>query len=459
MATLTRSTTSLNRLDSGSFLDLNQYKRAIKRLEAGHQSLSDVAQALKDRAVIEQQYSTALKKWADKYGSIFTKGGEYNTTREACVDLLAEARGVADIHETCSQSLVGQTQKKIKSWQKDHYHTKITGGFKEVNSCEKEFKKAQKPWEMLLRAQKKAKDGYYDACKQQRSAEQSLQNMTMDLENAKREGKDETAYNQKIGKQKIQLTKKEEAVVATREKYKAAVNKCTQEKDKYVDDVKTVYEKTQLDEANRLKFVREIFFDFHQRVNISTSQAFKSIYETHEVALNKLNYEADLAWWHNTNGMGVQMQWPSFEDYDPEAALNTVAHNQNQRASKHVAIDNQIQGTGYRSTLQNPPSFNNTFQEEFHEPVHTYDKPPQQIPQAGDHEDTYNNNKPMSIQAAESITVEAIYEYHAQESDEINLAVGQRLVRLEDEDSQGWCRGRADDGKEGLFPANYVRVV
>merc|ERR1711936_1257899 len=132
-----------------------------------------------------------------------------------------------------------------------------------------------------------------------------------------------------------------------------------------------------------------------------------------------------------------------FDEYDPDAALKTVAYNQSQRASKHLAIENSIQATSYK------PSTNGGWGDEFKEPEPKAAEQPINTGSTGDAALETNNNK------SETITVEAIYDYTAQEGDEINLSVGQRLIRLEAEDSQGWCRGKADNGEEGLFPANY----
>lgn len=38
------------------------------------------------------------------------------------------------------------------------------------------------------------------------------------------------------------------------------------------------------------------------------------------------------------------------------------------------------------------------------------------------------------------------------------LYKGDIFEKLEDEDDQGWCKGRKD-GRVGLYPANYIEVL
>ena len=43
-------------------------------------------------------------------------------------------------------------------------------------------------------------------------------------------------------------------------------------------------------------------------------------------------------------------------------------------------------------------------------------------------------------------------------SDHQILLAGDIFEKLEDEDEQGWCKGRKD-GRVGLYPANYVEMA
>jgi len=52
----------------------------------------------------------------------------------------------------------------------------------------------------------------------------------------------------------------------------------------------------------------------------------------------------------------------------------------------------------------------------------------------------------------------AIYDYTAGNPDELTIKEGD-ILTIESQDENGWCKGRALDGKEGLFPFSYVEFL
>eukprot|EP00122_Pirum_gemmata_P020437 Pgem_evm1s19106 len=69
--------------------------------------------------------------------------------------------------------------------------------------------------------------------------------------------------------------------------------------------------------------------------------------------------------------------------------------------------------------------------------------------------DSYNNNaNSYTSNDLTGKTVRVDYEFRAENKDELNLRVGDRVTIVEKID-ENWYYGRTNDYREGMFPSNY----
>ncbi|XP_076273983.1 protein kinase C and casein kinase substrate in neurons protein Synd isoform X8 [Rhynchophorus ferrugineus] len=422
---------------SDSFWEPGNYKKTTKRIEDGYRLCTDLMTLANERADIEKNYAKSLKAWSKKWNDIIEKGPEYGTTEAAWKGVLGEADRRCDLHNKIRDCLTNDVMNKIKQWQKDTYHKSMMQ-IKEKKDMDDAFKKAQKPWSKLLQKVEKAKADYHTACKTEKSAA-----------NQERNASGDSSFSaDQVKKMQDRVQKSKEEVQKCKEKYEVALQEINQYNPKYMEDMTVVFDKCQELEAQRLNFIKTTLFDIHKYLNISQDPTLNQIYEELFHTINNADYEKDLKWWSNNHGVNMAMNWPQFEDYSSTkgSGKSKLAASKPNNAPVVVPPPQEVKPqpkpvespTNRTSTITNGSTTkmneSNPFEEEDWE-----------------NDALVDNGEP-------GIPVKALYDYDGAESDELSFKTGDIFEKLEDEDEQGWCKGRKD-GRVGLYPANYVEVV
>ncbi|KAF4531753.1 hypothetical protein B566_EDAN014493 [Ephemera danica] len=485
---------------SDSFWEPNNFKRTTKRIEDGYKLSGDLITLISERAEIEKNYAKSLKTWSKKWNDLIEKGPEYGTSEAAWKGVLIEADRLNDLHVKVRDNLYNDVIQQVKTWQKDNYHKSMIQ-IKERKEMEDQFKKAQKPWAKLLTKVNKAKADYHNACKMEKSAANQERNASGDS----------SLSPDQVKKMQDRVQKSKEEVQKGKEKYEAALQEINAYNPKYMEDMTVVFDKCQEVEAQRLQFFKEVLFTIHKHLNISQDPTLPQIYEEFYHTINNADAEKDLKWWSNNHGVNMAMNWPQFEvpgSFDNQAASSVCSEyteefreiakgkgkdpipagsitliNQrsvsedlpeyppvNNKASKKAAVSSRVISTDVTSDTKTEKS------SKVIEKVETTSKQTtitngtrqttSQSSQQGQQdsnpfdgeEEEWEEDGALRDNGEPGVPVKALYDYEGAESDELSFKQGEVFEKLEDEDEQGWCKGRKD-GRVGLYPANYVEPV
>ncbi|XP_018406364.1 PREDICTED: protein kinase C and casein kinase substrate in neurons protein 1 isoform X3 [Cyphomyrmex costatus] len=436
---------------SDSFWEPGNYKRTTRRIEDGHKLCDSLIALVQERAEIEKNYAKALKNWSKNWNDKIEKGPEYGTTEAAWKGILVESDRLCDLHLRVKENLCNDIVQQVKTWQKDAYHKSMMT-LKERKEMEDSFKKAQKPWAKLLQKVEKAKSEYHNSCKTERTAANMERNASADSSLSP----DQMARgSENVKKMQDRVQKSKEEVLKAKEKYEAALQEINQYNPKYMEDMTQVFEKCQEMEAQRLQFFKDVLFGIHKCMNISQDPVLPQIYEEFYHTINNADHEKDLKWWSNNHGINMAMNWPQFEEYPPvnnksksKSATRVISADGNHGDSKTDTISsskqssekNETDSVNRTTTITNGTNAkqeSNPFEEE------EWDE---------------DVGEPLVDNGEPGVPVRALYDYEGAEADELSFKQGDVFEKLEDEDEQGWCKGRKD-GKVGLYPANYAGLV
>ncbi|XP_044748475.1 protein kinase C and casein kinase substrate in neurons protein 1 isoform X2 [Coccinella septempunctata] len=450
---------------SDSFWEPNNYKKTTKRIEDGLKLTTDLISLISERAEIEKAYAKSLKTWSKKWNETIEKGPEYGTTEAAWKGVLVEADRRCDLHLRIKDNLMNMVVSSIKNWQKDNFHKSMMQ-LKEKKDMDDAFKKAQKPWVKLLQKVDKAKNDYHTACKTEKSA----------INQERNAAGDSSLSQDQVKKLQDRVQKSKEEVQKCKDKYEAALTEINQYNPKYMEDMTGEFEKCQEMEAVRLKFIKATLFDIHKYLNISQDPTLSQIYEELNHTINNADFEKDLKWWSNNHGVSMAMNWPQFEEYteefrdihkgkskDAPATGITLIHQRPVGEDVHefsannksrpvpsskttIPATNQENEVRKTDPAESPANRSSTITNGTNKEANPFE------------EEEWDESDALVDNGEPGVPVKALYDYEGAESDELSFKQGDVFEKLEDEDEQGWCKGRKD-GRVGLYPANYVEVI
>ncbi|NWS60014.1 PACN1 protein, partial [Chunga burmeisteri] len=405
-----------------SFWEVGNYKRTVKRIDDGHRLCNDLMNCVHERAKIEKSYAQQLTDWSKRWRQLIEKGPQYGSLEKAWGAIMTEADKVSELHQEVKNSLLNDDFEKVKNWQKDAYHKQIMGGFKEAKEAEDGFRKAQKPWAKKLKELETAKKAYHLACKEEKLA------MTREA-NSKAE-QSNTPEQQKKLQDKVEKCKQD--VQKTQEKYEKVLdelNKCTPQ---YIESMEQVFEQCQQFEEKRLNFLKEVLLDIKRHLNLAESSSYANVYRELEQTIRVSDAQEDLRWFRSTSGPGMPMNWPQFE-----VRLGTLVGVLAAPRGSWALRGRHDRGQTYSAEWSDDEGSNSFNTSEANGGTNPFDEE----------------------SAGKGVRVRALYDYDGQEQDELSFKAGDELTKLGEEDEQGWCKGRLDNGQLGLYPANYVEAI
>ncbi|XP_062852759.1 protein kinase C and casein kinase substrate in neurons protein 1 [Trichomycterus rosablanca] len=425
-----------------SFWEVGHYKRTVKRIDDGHRLCNDLMNCIQERAKIEKAYAQQLTDWSKRWRQLVERGPQYGSVERAWIAVMTETEKVSELHQDMKNNLINEDFEKVKNWQKDSYHKQIMGSFKETKEADEGFKKAQKPWAKKLKEMETAKKAYHMACKEEKLA--STREANSKGENGA------TAEQQKKLQEKLDKCKNDSQ--KAKEKYEKALEelgKCTPQ---YMENMELVFDQCQQFEEKRLSFIQEVLLDIKRHLNLTENQSYATVYHELEHTIASASPQEDLRWFSNNHGPGMHMNWPQFEEYNPELGHSINKKEKVKKNPDEVTLTH-VSTAGNQSTPEVA----------IRGSVSSYDKNQAQSGEWSDEEqagaETNGGTNPFEEEESQGVRVRALYDYEGQEQDELSFKAGDELTKLEDEDEQGWCKGRLDSGQLGLYPANYVQPI
>uniref|UniRef100_A0A8C4Y7N5 Uncharacterized protein n=1 Tax=Gopherus evgoodei TaxID=1825980 RepID=A0A8C4Y7N5_9SAUR len=384
---------------SDSFWMPNRYQRTVRRLEEGSQVCDQLVGCFRDRARIEGSYARHMGAWVQKWRPLVDASPLYGSVRRAWQAFLDTTERLSRLHRDTQRALVAEELARLRGWQRDNYHRKLLGGFREARELESGFRRAQKPWARRLRK----------------------------VGAARRERQRHTLETHKVSAPGCRPLSPE------RQHYEQALAELTRASPRYMEEMESVFEQGQEFEQRRIEFLKEALAALQPDASLPPSRRVQAAQTQLRQAISDISARQDLDWWRRQRGPGMAMAWPEFEVRPPVTESPGRCRRKPGRTRGGVGGPLGFGGAGGCGGVP--------------QELHPISPPP--LPRSA-------AEVPAPVLGQR---VRAIYDYAGQEPDELSFTAGEELTKLEEQDPQGWCKGVTDGGRVGLYPANYVQPV
>ncbi|XP_005990976.1 protein kinase C and casein kinase substrate in neurons protein 1 [Latimeria chalumnae] len=388
---------------SNSFWMPGNYHSTVRRIDEGYRVCDDIIMCFQERAKIEKQYALQMEEWSKKWKPLVDESPMYGSLHRAWQAFMRTTDRLSDLHQEIQKVLVAEDGEKVRSWQREMYHKKLFGGFKETYDIDNGFFKAQKPWAKKLKKLEKTRQAFHK--------ERKKEHLSLVRENSAKGNPDISP--EKLKKIQEEREKCSQEVAKVKQRYEKALEDLNKYSPKYMEEMETVFDQSQQFEQKRIVFLKQVFLSIHRHLDVTNNESIRSTYNDLHQSIMGISDQEDLKLWRNQHGPGMAMNWPQFEEWSPEKDRQIVKKREKKEAGK-VTL---------RSITATESS----------------------VVKAG-----------LTVPG---VRVRAIYDYSGQEADELSFKAGEELTKIEEEDEQGWCKGVTERGQVGLYPANYMEVI